>query len=1167
MSIIPATPRQQDTTAASSLQSLLPVAPTLVPPTNVTVLTAFSNNTVKRFHLDETGELKCVPYGQESHFKHELCSVNNIAELGALVTTLSSMQNTLLIRGQAIQNLPKPIRRRAESFPEHPAGCCWVMLDFDNLPAPEGMSPTSNDAIEHVVGKLPAEFQEASYFYQFSSSAGIAKQDGSPLKLGINIHLFFWLSKPEQGKLLNAYLELHCIRTQFYEKSFDRAGDPIIRAGIDPAVVRSSVQPHYVGFPIIGPGVTTTISPLERQGLVVKRSDSVVLPEFGEDIQNSAFIARRQLLNTYKKECGFVEARLVTRAAHGGISVSTFHRKAAGSSPSANRIFVQAVPYGEEGKTVILHFDAEASPGSWFVNQASPTLARRFGDFSSFPLKELSEGAYLYVRDTLKWFTDVAQNDSLPLDASGYLPSIVSFVGNVRNALIEAPTGSGKTFAFCRFAMGDRKTVILYAAQTRALVRQMYDDLVAAGVTVIHYNDFPRGSSLGAGVYVTTNESLEKFVDAATEQGQDYILVVDEAHMALDDFMRTDAKNRLFERAIGRARRSLFMTATITALQVQKLLEAISRACGALSSAMYAGFKFTPVKSNPLILKSVGELGADFVALMRSYQQLKATDQVIPRTVLIVPTSKMRLFDHILEAFGLLDDALVVSRQEATPDEIEEARTSAKPILISSPMFALGLNFVAEPLRFWTYFSHLPVDTSQIIQTLNRANRGAAQCEVRMYYGALDPKPYSIPRLVEERAKIAGYLLDESTVQGVIDTHFQVDRPAYNSLRQAERKTAKATAYLIEGDRFQNYRIDHEWQEILMRDANDAQLYKSFKKLACDSYEDDISEHAALLTGEPAAMLLYNLELLDEEERLLDRRTDGRVVRDIETETRAVTMLLCDISDPEDTARVKPKRLRRLFGGLRPYLTSQFNSDRTSAWREAAIEKTLQIVPLLHTLKAMRAGQVDGHKFASTMRRPILRAAVKALAESEANFLQVWQPKLSNMDRWSEEMRSSASDAKRIALRQKQLDVAVEFLSTIGVRFEHIKTDGRWGADPTKPLVPNWNFDEMALNLERNAASLKYQPAEKIRPHEVDEAWAGSPVSPELCHLCVHRKPAWACAMGRPVHWHENGDWWNASKTCDLFKRLPARLVRQIPTGAEPLTNPVYPPLPVSTLS
>ncbi|WP_426189650.1 DEAD/DEAH box helicase family protein [Massilia sp. DWR3-1-1] len=1148
--------------ATKQLQHTSPAA--ALPSAMLTVLTAFANDTVKRFDLDEAGLLKCVPYGQESHFKHELHPVSNIAELGQLVTALSTTQNTFLIRGQAVPGLPKPIRRRTENFPEHNDGCRWVMLDFDDLPCPEGMAPTSREAVEHVVGKLPLEFHDASYFYQFSSSAGIVKPDGTALKVGLNMHLFFWFNEPVPGKSLDAHLALHCIRTGFYEKAFDRAGHPIVRAGIDPAVLRSSVQPHYVGLPIIGAGVTTTISLAERQGLVVKGNDSVVLPPFEEDVQKSAAIARKKLLQDYKRECGFVEARLVTRAAHGGISVSTYHRKVDGRSPSANRVFIKAVPYDDQAKSVILHFDEEGSPGSWFVTQASPMLARRFGDFSCLPLKELSEGAYVHVRDVLNWFSDVTQNDGMPLTADGYLPSISSFIGNVQNVLIEAPTGSGKSYAFSRFANSNRRSVVLYAAQTRALVRQMYDDLAAAGVPVVHYNDFSPGTSLGVGVYVTTNESLGKFVDAATDQGKDYILVVDEVHMALDDFMKTDAKNRLFERAIGRARRSLFMTATITPLQVQKLLEAISRACGALSSEMYAGFKFASVKSNPLILKRVGELGADFVALMRSYRLLKANKQPIPRTVMIVPTSKMRLFDEVLEAFGLQNDSLVVSRQEATPAEIEEARTSAKPILISSPMFALGLNFLAEPLRFWTYFSHLPVDTSQIIQTLNRANRGTAQCEVRLYYGALDPKPYSIPRLVEERAKIAGYLLDESTVQGVIDTHFQVDRPAYNSLRKAEQKTAKATAHLIQGEGFQNYRIDHVWQETLVRDRNDAQLYKGFKELAAESYMDEISEHAARLEGESTAMLLYKLELLDEEERLLDRRTDGRVHRDIETETRAVMMVLCGIADPEDTARVKPKRLRRLFGELRPYLTSQFSSGRTSSWREATVEKTTQLVPLLRTLKTMRAGQLGGQEFASKMRRPELRAAVKALADSEANFLQVWQPKLSNMDRWSEEMRISASAAKRIELRQNQLEVAVEFLRSIGVLFANVKIDGRWEADPRRPLVPDWEFDEMALNLERTAESLKEQPAERIKPHEVDEALSGPPVNPELCQRCVHRKPAWACALGMPVYWSEIGDSWAVSESCDFFKRLPVRLVRKQSSEREFRVLPTYSPLPGS---
>jgi hypothetical protein len=1136
----------------------------------ITVLTAFSNNTVKRFQLDDSGALMCIPYGQETHFSHKCFSARSIFDLGQLVQQLSGTQNTVLIRGHAVPGLKKPIRRRAENFPEPPQGCAWAMLDFDNLSLPAGMSPISIEAIESAIAKLPAEFQNTSYVFQFSASAGIVKPDGVPLKNGLNVHLFFWFDRPVPGTELSAYLERHCIRTGFYEKTTDRSGAPWIRWGIDPAVIRSAVQPHYVGLPIIDAGVVSSIALDARQGLVKKACDSVIFPVFDKDVRQLALTERKQLLDAYKRECGFVEARLITKAAHGGISVSSYHRKAAGLSPSVNRGFVKAVPYsgdGEVAETFILHFDDENSPGSWYVTKASPQLARRFGDGSSLPLKELSEGAYAYFRDDLRWFTEVTQNDTLSLDANGYLPDIASFVGTVRNALIEAPTGSGKTSAFCRFSQANPNAVILYAAQTRALVWQMYDDLVAVQVPVVHYSDFPKGSYLNAGVYVTTNESLVKFVAAAVEHGSDFILVIDEVHMALEDFMKTEAKNQLLERAIGRAQRSLFMTATITPLQIQKLLDTISRACGALTPAMYGGYKFAPVKSNPLILKPVSELGPDFVALMRKYQALKATGQSIPRTVFITPTSKMRLFEGVLETFGLLDDALVVSRQESTPTEIEEARTSLKPILIASPMFALGLNFVAQPERFWTYFSYLKIDTSQIIQTINRANRGPTQCEVRLYHGALDSRPFRITPEMEERARIEGFLLDESSVQGVIDSHFHVDRPTYTALRHAEKITAKAMAYLVDGDRFQNYRIDRNWQETLVRSANDDQVYKDFKTVARESYLNDIVERAAALEDEPDSMLLHKLELLDQEGRLLDQRTDGRVARDIETDERAIAMLLCDIDDPEDTAKVKPKRLRRLYGETRPYLTPQYNWERTTAWRDAAAEKTRDMVPLLVALKSMRAGQMDGNQFASNMRRPGLRASVTALADSEANYLYVWQPKLTTLDQWVEESRTKASTAKRSELKRKQFAIANEFLNTIGVRFDHVKTDGKWRLDPTKPLVPDWDFDSMILNLERAAVSLKDMPDQPINRHEVEEAWAGPPVKQVICKECVHCESNWFCAKGRPIQWMEDEES-AATDQCDAFKRLPARLMRMLPTENENsvgLTSATL-PLPIAVL-
>jgi hypothetical protein len=463
-------------------------------------------------------------------------------------------------------------------------------------------------------------------------------------------------------------------------------------------------------------------------------------------------------------------------------------------------------------------------------------------------------------------------------------------------------------------------------------------------------------------------------------------------------------------------------------LQVTKLLDTISRVAGALTPALFSAYRFLPVKAYPLIVKPVSQLGADFVALMRQYQKLKAVGQPIPRTVFITPTSKMRVFVKLLEAFGLLGDAHVVSRQESTPEAIEEARTSTKPILFSSPMFALGLNFESQPERMWTYFSYLKVDTSQVIQTLNRANRGATQCEVRLYCGELDSKPIQIPPVVAVRAKIEGYLIDESSVQGVLDSHFHIDRPTYNSLRLAEKQTSKALGYLIDGDRIQNYRIQRYLVEVLEVGKDDAEVYKSLKGDAKESYLDDIVDQAEHNCDETKAMLLHKLALLSEEDRKLDMSNSDRVIRDLEAEERGIVMVLCDIDDPEDAAKVVPQRIRRLFGELRPYLTAQFSADKTGAWRDASAEKTLGMIPLLESLKAMKVGQLDGNEFAIALRKT-LRPSVKALADTEANLLQVWQPKLERLDKISELIRTKASDAQKAQLK------AVAFYVFDGVEY------------------------------------------------------------------------------------------------------------------------------------
>jgi hypothetical protein len=504
----------------------------------------------------------------------------------------------------------------------------------------------------------------------------------------------------------------------------------------------------------------------------------------------------------------------------------------------------------------------------------------------------------------------------------------------------------------------------------------------------------------------------------------------------------------------------------------------------------------------------------------------------------------MRKFEFILAEFGLLEDAMVVSRQESSPAMIEEARISTLPILVSSPLFALGINFVVPPVVLWTYFSYLHVDESQIIQTLNRANRGSVRCEVRLYHGELDTTPVSIPDAEKEKMRIAGYLLDEATMQGVLDAHYQIDRVTYLSLREAEKQTPKSFYSLIERDGFQNYQIHYEWVNDIETTKEDDDLFDDIARGARESYLNDVEVQALRYSNHTYSLLLYQLERLYQEKK--QWADEERILRDIENKQRGVCMLICGVS-PKVSANVKPARLRRLFADLQPYMTAQYSHEKTGEWRTVAAEKTLAMIPLLEHLKRMKADNLGGITFAALMNRP-MRGAVKALADNEDNLIS-WQKKLERLDAIAFQIRNSASKAQRPHLNAERFEIAEEFLATIGVTFEKVKDwdTGRLVTDPSQPKVPNWDFEAMIVELQRAAESLKRLPEKPVDKNWENEHWFGAAVSHQLCALCVHCDQDFICALGRPIQ----PEWDDIDPTtdkCDAFHKLPAKLIPKEPT-------------------
>ncbi len=187
--------------------------------------------------------------------------VNGIIELSELLTSIEDLPKTCVIRGRLIAGMPDTDvyrllhddkeKERPATFEEDPNGVRWIMLDFDNVPAPDGLS-TSRDRLEYLVSMLPEPFHDASYHYQWSASAGLDGWDN------ISAHLWFWLTEPWRDSVLIERMDV---------EGWD----------VDESPIRT-VQPNFTAAPIfIG---AEDILAGQRSGLVRKSVDEVHLPPF-----------------------------------------------------------------------------------------------------------------------------------------------------------------------------------------------------------------------------------------------------------------------------------------------------------------------------------------------------------------------------------------------------------------------------------------------------------------------------------------------------------------------------------------------------------------------------------------------------------------------------------------------------------------------------------------------------------------------------------------------------------------------------------------------------------------------------------------------------------------------------------------------------------------------
>lgn len=1116
----------------------------------------------KKFDRLPDGSVRKTNFQMPVVYVVETLKVYDLYSLADAVTAAAGDPCAAFIRG-----LPRTerryVRKSGDFFAEDPQGTPWVMLDFDDLMLPDGVDALTTAAIDYAISKMPPEFRGASYFYQHSSSAGILDR-GRPLKKGLNVHVFFWLTRRVLGDALNAYLKMHCIQTGFYAVGPDAGGSVRVRYGYDPSMLQA-VQAHYTALPDIGLGVGCLLAPEARQGIVRKQRDAVDVPPFSVDLLRRSYSAHRRVVEEYQRRHGFV--RRVSQTKNDAGLATTYYYENPNRAGQAGRRFLRAL-LKAPGDIATLYLEGESSPGSWYVVRGKHShVARKHGG-ESMLLKELSLGAHAYVRDELAWFSEVPGHN-LALTDAGWVPQISTFA-HAKVSLILAPTGSGKTQAVIGWVREHRPhprpeeqsyvvrgqpeySLYVYAAPTIALVNQMLAELEGRAELAHFYKDVLGSAYVPtSGVIVTTNKSLSSIIKRLRRSAIPFGLIVDEIHVGLDEFLATPKMNEFFEDALATAKKTLLLTGTLSDVQRNKLVDVVSHALSSLREVDFCRYEFTAVKRNPLRLRPTASFGSDFISLLDELKGKLDARRALPRVVMILATSKMRPFVRALEDRGLTQHAIVVSRAENFQDEIETARLGDHRILIASPLFAVGLNFDVQADIFWCNFDHLQVDKSQIVQTLNRANRGTRNdCDVRLYGNPTLGTEFRMPNLEDLAEEVAGNFRGEATLEGLLDTHFQVGLTVYRRLRQAERSSSIALSQLVEQDAIQNFRIQQADEEQPRTDRDTkkaADEYKTYRRAAKASYLEDIYLAADRFTDVEIGEVFLGFDRLSDERFQNWLHKQRRLEKEMKDEELGLVVRLCGV-DAQAAKSVNVGKLKRLFAWREPWVSAQYERERFPKWAEVVAQKTEALANVPMWLARIRDRQEAPADMEAAMLRPGLRDGLLALSKDDLDFQKILNG-FENLRGARQVVRASGSPKQRAQVKLVGLGMLRGMLEEIGVRF-HTERQGREVAvDWTKLLVPaRWPLAEMQTTLQRRAQSLLALPPEADEAIAADreQRCSAPPTSYALCRGCVHIHQK-SCVLGQSVvDWESDGQDVTGAMDCAKYREFQASVTEENP--------------------
>lgn len=219
----------------------------------------------KIWRVGPLGRPACQGFDAGWLFYVEQYAVNSIRDIASLLYAAQSTTDRFVIRGIPVPglDLTQPHYRRKlartgkftrqtepPTFIDQPNGPQWGMFDFDGFELHfDFNTQTPEVAVQQVLSRLPACFQNVTVFWQLGSSAGMTNPRA------LSLHLWFWFDRPLTDEELARWTE-----------TFDVEVD---------ATVFRTVQPHY----FCTPRFEGLVDPLPRRcGLIVGSREDVPVP-------------------------------------------------------------------------------------------------------------------------------------------------------------------------------------------------------------------------------------------------------------------------------------------------------------------------------------------------------------------------------------------------------------------------------------------------------------------------------------------------------------------------------------------------------------------------------------------------------------------------------------------------------------------------------------------------------------------------------------------------------------------------------------------------------------------------------------------------------------------------------------------------------------------------